>query len=273
MVTEKRRARQAGRGRPRPPRPPPAQAAALLTRADLHELAAAFVSLAPVRVLWQLHGDNLPEGVALAELTPTANILAVPWLDYNVRHVRVFGLRNLHASRDPARPSAPLSPSPTHLQCVPTHLTSLRLPPLLRRAPQLLCHASKDVLGHPATRAMLTHGGVHSCYEAAFHGVPVVAAPFMAEAADMAAKLVARGAGVMCRQAPVFRRAEPGMTFSAEHVAGLLREASGARGRGVACRLVLHLTCTGALLCHYCGEGAHASTCPTPIPLTDANST
>lgn len=82
----------------------------------------------------------------------------------------------------------------------------------------------QDVLGHPATRAMLTHGGVHSCYEAAFHGVPIVAAPFMAEAADMAAKLIARGGGVMCRQAPVFRRAKPDMTFSAGQVAELLHE-------------------------------------------------
>lgn len=82
----------------------------------------------------------------------------------------------------------------------------------------------QDVLGHPATRAMLTHGGVHSCYEAAFHGVPIVAAPFMAEAADMASKLIARGGGVMCRQAPVFRRAKPDMTFSAGQVAELLHE-------------------------------------------------
>lgn len=141
------------------------QAAAMLTRTDMLELAAGLGSLAPVRVLWALREANLPKGVSLTDLSFAANnTMVVPWLDYN------------------------------------------------------------DVLGHPATRAMLTHGGVHSCYEAAFHGVPIVAAPFMAEAADMAAKLIARGGGVMCRQAPVFRRAKPDMTFSAGQVAELLHE-------------------------------------------------
>jgi len=39
----------------------------------------------------------------------------------------------------------------------------------------------QDVLGHPNLRVFVTHCGVHSMWEAAFHGVPVVAVPFQFE--------------------------------------------------------------------------------------------
>lgn len=39
----------------------------------------------------------------------------------------------------------------------------------------------QDVLGHPNTRAFVSHCGVHSVNEAAFHGVPVVAVPLQFE--------------------------------------------------------------------------------------------
>jgi UDP:flavonoid glycosyltransferase YjiC (YdhE family) len=39
----------------------------------------------------------------------------------------------------------------------------------------------QDVLGHPSTRLLVSHCGLHSIYEAAFHGVPVVGLPFMFE--------------------------------------------------------------------------------------------
>jgi len=45
----------------------------------------------------------------------------------------------------------------------------------------VLCLAGQDVLGHPNTRVFVSHCGVHSVYEAAFHGVPVVAVPFQFE--------------------------------------------------------------------------------------------
>jgi UDP:flavonoid glycosyltransferase YjiC (YdhE family) len=38
-----------------------------------------------------------------------------------------------------------------------------------------------DVLGHPNTRLFVSHCGLHSVYEAAFHAVPVVGVPFMFE--------------------------------------------------------------------------------------------
>lgn len=45
---------------------------------------------------------------------------------------------------------------------------------------------TQDVLGHPATLLLVSHCGLHSVYEAAFHGVPVVGAPFMFEQVDTA---------------------------------------------------------------------------------------
>lgn len=41
-----------------------------------------------------------------------------------------------------------------------------------------VCCCCQDVLGHPNTRAFVSHAGLHSVYEAAFHGVPLAAVPF-----------------------------------------------------------------------------------------------
>lgn len=38
-----------------------------------------------------------------------------------------------------------------------------------------------DVLGHSNARVFVSHCGLHSVYEAAHHGVPVVGVPFMFE--------------------------------------------------------------------------------------------
>jgi hypothetical protein len=43
------------------------------------------------------------------------------------------------------------------------------------------CVYSQDVLGHSNTRAFMSHCGIHSVYEAAYHGVPLVGVPFMFE--------------------------------------------------------------------------------------------
>lgn len=40
---------------------------------------------------------------------------------------------------------------------------------------------AQDVLGHPNTKVFVSHCGVHSINEAAFHGVPIVAVPIQFE--------------------------------------------------------------------------------------------
>lgn len=45
----------------------------------------------------------------------------------------------------------------------------------------------QDVLGHPNTRAFVTHCGLHSVHEGMYHGVPLVGVPFMFEQVSSAA--------------------------------------------------------------------------------------
>ena len=44
--------------------------------------------------------------------------------------------------------------------------------------------------------AFLTHGGLNSVYEAAYHGVPLAGLPFFGDAADNIAKAASRGMGL-----------------------------------------------------------------------------
>ena len=43
-----------------------------------------------------------------------------------------------------------------------------------------------DLLGHPAVTAFLSHAGIHSMYEAIYHGVPLVVVPLTADQFDNA---------------------------------------------------------------------------------------
>ena len=47
-----------------------------------------------------------------------------------------------------------------------------------------------DVLGHPAVVAFVTQAGSHSTYEAAYHAVPMVAVPLMADQINNAVKVI-----------------------------------------------------------------------------------
>ncbi|XP_004596265.2 UDP-glucuronosyltransferase 2B14-like [Ochotona princeps] len=53
-----------------------------------------------------------------------------------------------------------------------------------------------DLLGHPKTRAFVTHGGANGIYEAIYHGVPMVGLPLFADQPDNIAHMTAKGAAV-----------------------------------------------------------------------------
>jgi hypothetical protein len=53
----------------------------------------------------------------------------------------------------------------------------------------LLLLLLQDVLGHPATNVFVSHCGMHSVNEAAYHGVPLLAIPFQMEQVGVATQL------------------------------------------------------------------------------------
>ncbi|KAM4578614.1 UDP-glucuronosyltransferase 2C1-like [Fundulus diaphanus] len=54
-----------------------------------------------------------------------------------------------------------------------------------------------DLLGHPKTRAFITHGGTNGIYEAIYHGVPMVGIPMFADQPDNMVHMEAKGAAVI----------------------------------------------------------------------------
>ncbi|XP_060236851.1 UDP-glucuronosyltransferase 2B17-like [Meriones unguiculatus] len=53
-----------------------------------------------------------------------------------------------------------------------------------------------DLLGHPKTKAFITHGGANGIYEAIHHGIPMIGIPLFGEQHDNIAHMVAKGAAV-----------------------------------------------------------------------------
>ncbi|XP_059131159.1 UDP-glucuronosyltransferase 2B17-like isoform X2 [Peromyscus eremicus] len=53
-----------------------------------------------------------------------------------------------------------------------------------------------DLLGHPKTKAFVTHGGANGVYEAIHHGIPMVGIPLFGEQRDNVAHMKAKGAAV-----------------------------------------------------------------------------
>ncbi|RXN28775.1 UDP-glucuronosyltransferase 2A1 isoform X4 [Labeo rohita] len=54
-----------------------------------------------------------------------------------------------------------------------------------------------DLLGHPKTRAFITHGGTNSIYEAIYHAIPMVGIPLFGDQPDNLAHMKAKGAAVV----------------------------------------------------------------------------
>uniref|UniRef100_A0A8C0TLJ9 glucuronosyltransferase n=1 Tax=Canis lupus familiaris TaxID=9615 RepID=A0A8C0TLJ9_CANLF len=53
-----------------------------------------------------------------------------------------------------------------------------------------------DLLGHPKTKAFITHGGTNGIYEAIYHGIPMVGIPLFADQADNIVHMKAKGAAI-----------------------------------------------------------------------------
>lgn len=53
-----------------------------------------------------------------------------------------------------------------------------------------------DLLGHPKTRAFVTHGGTNGIYEAIYHGIPMVGIPLFGDQYDNIVHLKTKGAAV-----------------------------------------------------------------------------
>ncbi|XP_068830907.1 UDP-glucuronosyltransferase 2B17-like isoform X2 [Capricornis sumatraensis] len=53
-----------------------------------------------------------------------------------------------------------------------------------------------DLLGHPKTKAFITHGGTNGIYEAIYHGIPMVGLPLFADQPDNIVRVKAKGAAV-----------------------------------------------------------------------------
>nr|XP_044622027.1 UDP-glucuronosyltransferase 2B4-like isoform X3 [Equus asinus] len=53
-----------------------------------------------------------------------------------------------------------------------------------------------DLLGHPKTKAFITHGGANGIYEAIYHGIPMVGIPLFADQPDNVVHMKTKGAAV-----------------------------------------------------------------------------
>ncbi|XP_074525907.1 UDP-glucuronosyltransferase 2A1-like [Halichoeres trimaculatus] len=54
-----------------------------------------------------------------------------------------------------------------------------------------------DLLGHPKTKAFITHGGTNGLYEAIYHGIPMLGIPLFGDQPDNMVHMKAKGAALM----------------------------------------------------------------------------
>lgn len=54
-----------------------------------------------------------------------------------------------------------------------------------------------SILGHPKTKAFITHGGANGVFEAIYHGIPMVGIPLFGDQPDNIIYMQTKGAAVM----------------------------------------------------------------------------
>lgn len=52
-------------------------------------------------------------------------------------------------------------------------------------------------IGHPKTKAFITHGGTNGIYEAIYHGIPMIGIPLFADQPDNMVHMEVKGAAVV----------------------------------------------------------------------------
>ncbi|XP_035878578.1 UDP-glucuronosyltransferase 1A9-like isoform X4 [Phyllostomus discolor] len=81
-------------------------------------------------------------------------------------------------------------------QTVLWRYTGTRPPNLAKNTILVKWLPQNDLLGHPKTRAFITHSGSHGIYEGICNGVPMVMLPLFGDQMDNAKRMETRGAGV-----------------------------------------------------------------------------
>ncbi|XP_037017269.2 UDP-glucuronosyltransferase 1A1 isoform X2 [Artibeus jamaicensis] len=81
-------------------------------------------------------------------------------------------------------------------QTVLWRYTGTRPPNLSKNTILVKWLPQNDLLGHPKTRAFITHSGSHGIYEGICNGVPMVMLPLFGDQMDNAKRMETRGAGV-----------------------------------------------------------------------------
>ncbi|XP_045701599.1 UDP-glucuronosyltransferase 1-2-like isoform X1 [Phyllostomus hastatus] len=81
-------------------------------------------------------------------------------------------------------------------QTVLWRYTGTRPPNLAKNTVLVKWLPQNDLLGHPKTRAFITHSGSHGIYEGICNGVPMVMLPLFGDQMDNAKRMETRGAGV-----------------------------------------------------------------------------
>jgi hypothetical protein len=120
-----------------------------------------------------------------------------------------------------------------------------------------------DVLGHPATRLFISHCGVHSMYEAAFHGVPVLALPFTPDQGECSVRFTQKGLGLAVPESVAFRTPKNHLVFQRDKLVDMAQQVGADTGQFRWSSVVA--SCMWFTL----GQCVHSASCPNRPSLSN----